>query len=85
VVVARCGRAGGESSSGFGVCLLVERKKEVEEATASSAPRLSLSSLPLPLSSLSPSLSLLSLFRTSDASSPLFVVVSLVSLSLCEN
>jgi len=53
VVVARCGRAGGESSSGFGVCLLVERKKEVEEATASSAPRLSLSLSPLsPLSSL---------------------------------
>ena len=54
----------------------------MEEATASSAPRLSLSSLSLPLSSLSPSPSLLSLFRTSDASSPLFVVVSLVSLSL---
>ena len=25
MVVARCGRAGGESSSGFGVCLLVGR------------------------------------------------------------
>jgi hypothetical protein len=66
---------GGSLRRGFGVCLERERKKEVEEATMTGGCGHLLSTEALsPLPSLS---------CTSDASSPLLVSLSLVSL--CEN
>ena len=77
----RLGVDGWEGSlrRGFVACLERERKKEVEEATMTGGCGRLLSTEAVFLSSLSP-LSLSSLSRTCDASSPLLVSLSLVSL-----
>ena len=79
VVVARCGRAGGESSSGLRrrVCLEREEGGGGDDGWRLWPPPQHRGCLSLLYIS---SLSLLSLSRTCDASSPLLVSLSLVSL-----
>ena len=86
VVVARCGRVGGESSSGLRRRVCLERGEEEEGGGGDDGWWL----WPPPQHRGSLSLLSLTLSRTSDASSPLLLSRSLsrslsLSLSLCEN